>query len=134
MVLNNGATLKGSGTSRLVRSGSPKIATAGGTIANINTASGAVFNLGAAPAYGNGPARPGRAWLQIEPRPQGDGYWLLGSDGAVAGYGAAKVQASSGGQKLGAVVGMASTPSGTGYWLVARDGAVASFGGARSYG
>ena len=99
------------------------------------TPSGRVFNLGGAPSYGSGPNRPKLAWQQIEARPQGDGYWLLGSDGAVAGYGKARVAAASaGGQKLGQVVGMAAAPSGTAYWLVDRAGAVATFGGATFYG
>ncbi|MCU1375735.1 MAG: Esterase [Actinomycetia bacterium] len=99
------------------------------------TPSGRVFNLGSAANYGQGRNRPKLAWQQIEARPQGDGYWLLGSDGAVAGFGGAKVLTSSGGQRLTQpVVDMASTPKGTGYWLVARDGSVSTFGDARFLG
>jgi hypothetical protein len=61
--------------------------------------------------------------------PDGDGYWLVGSDGGVFNYGDAVFKGSMGGMPLNApIVGMAAAPNGQGYWLVGSDGGVYSFG------
>ena len=57
--------------------------------------------------------------------PDGNGYWLVGSDGGVFAFGDATFMGSMGGRLLNApVVAIASTPDGKGYWLVASDGGV----------
>ncbi|HEY1652962.1 MAG TPA: sialidase family protein [Acidimicrobiales bacterium] len=67
--------------------------------------------------------------------PNGNGYWLLGSDGGVFAFGQAQFYGSTGSMHLNApIVGMASTPDGGGYWLVATDGGIFSYGDAQFYG
>ncbi len=67
--------------------------------------------------------------------PNGNGYWLLGSDGGVFAFGQAQFYGSTGSMHLNdPVVGMASTPDGGGYWLVASDGGIFSYGDAQFYG
>ena len=67
--------------------------------------------------------------------PDGDGYWLVGSDGGVFTYGDARFLGSAGALHLAApIVGIASTPDGGGYWLVGSDGGVFTYGDARFFG
>ena len=67
--------------------------------------------------------------------PDGNGYWLLGSDGGVFSFGDAHFYGSTGSIHLNApVVGMAPTPDGRGYWLVASDGGVFAYGDAKFWG
>ncbi len=67
--------------------------------------------------------------------PDGDGYWLVGSDGGVFAYGDAGFYGSMGSRPLNLpVVGMAATSDGAGYWLVASDGGVFAFGDAGYFG
>jgi hypothetical protein len=67
--------------------------------------------------------------------PDGNGYWLVGSDGAVYSFGDALFYGSLSGDHLNApIVGMAATLDGGGYWLVASDGGIFSFGDAPFYG
>jgi hypothetical protein len=67
--------------------------------------------------------------------PDGQGYWLVGSDGGVFAFGDAHFFGSIGNTPLNApVVAMASTPDGQGYWLVASDGGVFAYGDARFFG
>ncbi|HWF16156.1 MAG TPA: sialidase family protein [Acidimicrobiales bacterium] len=67
--------------------------------------------------------------------PNGNGYWLLGSDGGVFAFGQAQFYGSTGSLHLNApILGMASTPDGGGYWLVGSDGGIFSYGDARFYG
>jgi N-acetylmuramoyl-L-alanine amidase len=50
--------------------------------------------------------------------PDGNGYWLVGSDGGVFSFGDAPFKGSAAGQSLlQPVVSMVRTPSGSGYWM-----------------
>ena len=56
----------------------------------------------------------------MAPTPDGDGYWMVGSDGGVFASGDAQFYGSTGSLHLNKpIVGMAATPDGKGYWLVA---------------
>jgi hypothetical protein len=67
--------------------------------------------------------------------PDGNGYWLVGSDGAIYNYGDAVLYGSLRGTHLNQpIVGMAATPDGGGYWMVASDGGIFSFGDAHFFG
>jgi hypothetical protein len=67
--------------------------------------------------------------------PDGNGYWLVGSDGGIFAYGDAGFYGSHGGSPLnGPIVGMASTPDGNGYWLVGSDGGIFAYGDAMFFG
>ncbi len=69
------------------------------------------------------------------PTPDGDGYWMVGSDGGVYASGDAGFFGSTGSLHLNApVVGMAATPDGDGYWFVASDGGIFTYGDAQFYG
>jgi len=83
------------------------------------------------------------AWLSnlnapivgMVPRPDGNGYWMVGSDGGVFASGDASFYGSTGSIRLNApVVGMAATRDGGGYWFVASDGGIFAYGEARFYG
>ena len=59
--------------------------------------------------------------------PDGNGYWLVGSDGGIFAF-AAKFSGSTGAITLNQpIVGIAADPDGTGYWMAARDGGVFAF-------
>ena len=63
--------------------------------------------------------------------PDGQGYWMAGSNGGIDSFGDAGFSGSAEGLALTRpVVGMAATPDGGGYWLVASDGGIFSFGDA----
>jgi hypothetical protein len=67
--------------------------------------------------------------------PNGQGYWVAGSNGSVAAFGQAVNYGSMAGQALNfPIVGIASTPDGKGYWLVAADGGIFSYGDAAYHG
>jgi hypothetical protein len=71
----------------------------------------------------------------IAATPDGNGYWVAGSDGSIEAFGDAAMYGSRSGQPLNnPIVGMQSTPSGHGYWLDASDGGVFAFGDAHYYG
>jgi hypothetical protein len=73
--------------------------------------------------------------VDMVPTPDGDGYWMVGSDGGVFASGDAGFFGSTGSLHLNApVVGMAATPDGNGYWFVAADGGIFAYGDARFYG
>lgn len=96
---------------------------------------GRVNAHGATPHFGEFTGVANGAWLQIEPSPRGDGYWLLGNDGGIFTFGAAAFHGSTGARRLNKpIVSMAATPSGRGYWLVAADGGIFAFGDAAFYG
>ncbi|MCP4959227.1 MAG: hypothetical protein GY925_08175 [Actinomycetia bacterium] len=60
--------------------------------------------------------------------PDGNGYWLVGSDGGVFSFGTAQFHGSMGGLPLNQpVVGIVADPDNHGYWLVAADGGVFAF-------
>jgi hypothetical protein len=87
-------------------------------------------------AASQGPSGPATAPIVgMATTPDGNGYWLVGSDGAVDAYGDAVSYGSMQGTHLNApIVGMATTPDGGGYWLVATDGGIFAFGDARFFG
>jgi hypothetical protein len=69
--------------------------------------------------------------------PDGQGYWLVGSDGGVFTYGDAAYDGSVPGQGISAqapVVGITTTPTGSGYWLAGANGAVYTYGDATFLG
>ncbi len=67
--------------------------------------------------------------------PDGQGYWIVGTNGSVKAYGTAVDYGSMDGHVLNQpIVGVAATPDGKGYWLVASDGGIFSFGDAQFYG
>ncbi len=93
---------------------------------------GSVGNDGSLVSKGITPAAPivGNALA-----PNGQGYWLVGSDGGVFAFGGAGFYGSMSGKPLSApVVAITSTPNGQGYWLVGSDGGVFAFGNAGFYG
>ncbi|MEM9714370.1 MAG: hypothetical protein AAGA17_19265 [Actinomycetota bacterium] len=60
--------------------------------------------------------------------PDGDGFYLLGSDGGVFALGEASFFGSMGGTPLNAPIdAIVADPDGTGYWLVGADGGVFAF-------
>ncbi len=60
--------------------------------------------------------------------PNGQGYWLVGSNGSVYNYGDANNYGSMMGKPLNQpIVGISADPITGGYWLVAADGGVFSF-------
>lgn len=67
--------------------------------------------------------------------PDGQGYWLVGSDGGIFTHGNAPFNGSEGGVKLNAaVVGVGVHPSQYGYWIVAADGGIFCFGACKFFG
>ncbi len=69
------------------------------------------------------------------PTPDGQGYWLVGSDGGVFSFGDANFFGSAAPYHPRApIVAIAPTPDGQGYWLVGSDGGVFSFGDANFFG
>ena len=118
------------------------------------TASGSVYNFGAAPSHGDtytygitglSGAKPLNAPIvAMATTPHGNGYWLVAADGGVFNFGSAKFYGSTytygitglGGKRpLNApIVAMVPTPDGKGYWLIAKDGGVFDFGDAKFYG
>ncbi len=67
--------------------------------------------------------------------PDGNGFWLVGSDGGVFSYGDAPFRGSA--SKLGLrapIVGLVPSPVGSGYWLVGSDGGVFAYGSAAFLG
>ena len=73
--------------------------------------------------------------MGIAATPDGEGYWLVGSDGGIFSFGDAKFYGSTGALHLNEpIVGMAVTGDGEGYWLVGSDGGIFTFGDAKFYG
>jgi hypothetical protein len=103
----------------------------------VNWAGAVTANVGA-PTFGS-PALSAvhlnKPIAGIAATPDGEGYWLVGSDGGVFSYGDAKFYGSTGGIHLNkSIAGIAATPDGEGYWLVGTDGGIFSFGDAKFYG
>lgn len=72
--------------------------------------------------------------IKVMYRPQGDGYWMVGSDGGVFNFGAPDL-GSLGNLHLAApVVDAAIVPDGGGFWLVGADGGIFAFGNAIPFG
>lgn len=68
-------------------------------------------------------------------RPQGDGYWLVGSDGGVFAFGNAHAGWGLGAKHINApIVAAASSHTGNGLILVGADGGVFAFGDAAFHG
>ena len=101
----------------------------------VSSSSGQVTSPDGSPIYGQLAAPPARPVVAAAATPDGNGYWLAGSDGGVFAFGDAGFHGSTGGLRLNApIVGMASTPDGRGYWLLGSDGGVFSFGDAQFHG
>src|SRR3984893_16411296 len=67
--------------------------------------------------------------------PDGEGYWLVGTDGGVFAYGDAPFEGSLGSVRLDAPIGaITRTTDGKGDWLVVLDGGVFAFGDAKFSG
>ena len=100
------------------------------------SATGAVWPLGGAPAYGSlAGVHLSAPVVGISTTPDTDGYWLVAGDGGIFSFGDAHFYGSTGGIRLDQpIVGMAATPDGHGYWLFAADGGIFSFGDAHFYG
>lgn len=80
-------------------------------------------------ATSSGLPLPGEAIKGIAVKPDGTGYWLLGTMGSVLAFGGAKFYGSMVGTKLNEPgTGIAPEPGGEGYWFVAEDGGVFTFG------
>jgi hypothetical protein len=99
---------------------------------------GAVSGHGGAPTFGS-PALSGitltKPIVAMAATPDGQGYWLVGSDGGVFAYGDATFYGSTGAIHLNEpIVGMAATADGLGYWLVASDGGIFTYGDANFLG
>jgi hypothetical protein len=99
---------------------------------------GVISAHGTAPTFGS-PAQSGitltKPIVGMASTPDGQGYWLVGSDGGVFAYGDAQFYGSTGAIHLNQpIVGLAATPDGLGYWLVASDGGIFTFGDAQFYG
>jgi cell wall-associated NlpC family hydrolase len=99
-------------------------------------AQGAVWNFGAAPAYGSAAGLSlNHPVVAITTTTDRNGYWLVASDGGIFSYGDAQFYGSTGSIPLNKpIVGMAPKPDGHGYWLVASDGGIFNFGDAGFYG
>jgi Domain of unknown function (DUF4185) len=100
--------------------------------------SGVVASHGGAPLFGS-PYLSGvqlsKPIIGMAATPDGQGYWLVGSDGGIFTYGDADFYGSTGAIRLNQpIVGMAATPDGKGYWLVASDGGIFTYGDAAFYG
>jgi len=96
---------------------------------------GAPMAFGDAPSLGGAPSVVAAREIGMAATPDGQGYWIVGSDGGIYSFGDAGFFGSMGGQPLNRpIVGMAATPDGAGYWLVASDGGMFSFGDAHFYG
>jgi len=95
---------------------------------------GAVTPHGGSPSFGS-PALSGiklsKPIVAMAATPDGQGYWLVGSDGGIFSYGDAKFYGSTGALHLNQpIVDMTATRNGGGYWLVASDGGIFTFGNA----
>jgi hypothetical protein len=67
--------------------------------------------------------------------PDGQGYWLVGSDGSIFPFGDATSFGDLTHRTLRKpIVGIDATPDGRGYWLVGAHGSVFAFGDATYYG
>ncbi len=100
------------------------------------SATGAVWPLGGAPAYGSlAGVHLSAPVVGISTTPDTDGYWLVAGDGGIFSFGDAHFYGSTGNTHLAApIVAMASTPDAHRYWLMGSDGGVFSFGDASFYG
>ena len=97
-----------------------------------SSASGALSFYGSA-----GGTRLNAPVTGVAATPDGQGYWLVGSDGGVFTYGDAAYLGSVPGQGITGqppVVGITSTPTGSGYWLAGANGAVYTYGDATFLG
>ncbi len=98
---------------------------------------GQVFGFGpGATLADDGPTLPaGVLYVDLEPRPQGDGYWLLDSTGTVTNRGRAGLLSTRPNLMLGeSATSLSATPSGLGYWIFTTRGRVLRFGDAPPLG
>jgi hypothetical protein len=120
----------------LLFAGGAMFSAAGGTTAADDPAANSVRAIAGAPAFdgGAGPSLKG-SLVDIAAKPDGRGYWTVGTDGGVFTHGNAKFYGSLGDTQLAEpITAMASTNSGNGYWLAAADGGVFTFGDATFHG
>ena len=104
-------------------------------IVNLSPAPDSVMPLGDASLGVNAVTNPVAPIVGVAATPDGNGYWVVGSDGGIFTFGDAAFYGSEGGTQLNApIVGLAATPDGKGYWLVAADGGIFTFGDAPFYG
>jgi hypothetical protein len=70
--------------------------------------------------------------VDINPTPDGRGYWLLTEQGVVAAFGSA----TNHGSHIGSTdaIAILPTPSGDGYWLLGANGMIWDYGDAPRYG
>jgi hypothetical protein len=98
-------------------------------------ANGEVWSYGDAVHYGNTAPDIPAPIIDIATTPNGEGYWLAGTDGSVYAGGNAAWKGWLRGRGLNRpIVGMSPTPAGKGYWLVASDGGIFAFGDAKFRG
>ncbi len=80
-------------------------------------------------ATSSGMPLPGESITGIVMKPDGSGYWLVGSMGSVLAFGEARYYGSMVGTILTEpTTGIAPAPDGEGYWFGAEDGGVFTFG------
>ena len=108
------------------------------TVAPAPTSGGTIPPVGTPPAVTTPTPAPTSALAggdRLAATPDGQGYWVVGTNGSVTPYGVATNYGSMAGHVLNQpIVGVAATPDGKGYWLVATDGGIFSFGDAQFYG
>jgi len=98
---------------------------------------GKVYSFGDAPDLGGIGIKVADEFVDLEPNPTGEGYWLLQSSVSFFVFGAAKPFGSVDRAMLSArehAASLSATPSGHGYWIFTTKGRVFAFGDATSYG
>lgn len=82
------------------------------------------------------PPSGGKMFVDMEPFPDGTGYWLVKDDGAVFTFGdQSRYHGGANGQHLAApICAIRSSHSGNGYYLLGEDGGVFAFGDAHYLG
>ena len=96
---------------------------------------GGVFAFNA-PFYGSlGDQALAAPATEIEPTPNGKGYYIVLANGRVHTFGNANHFGDMAGKPLNKpIIGMSVTPTGNGYWLVGEDGGIFNFGDAGFFG
>jgi hypothetical protein len=99
------------------------------------TAAGTVSASGGAESYGSVAESLTAPIVGMASTPDGQGYWLVGSDGSIFPFGDATNFGDLANRTLRRpIVGIDATPDGQGYWLVGAHGSVFAFGDASYYG